>query len=148
MEDGRLCGVPYDGAGLVTTAWDIGIGDATAIWFMQAIGRELRAIDYYEASGLPLAHYVEMIKGRGYAYDTHILPHDAAARELGTGKSGAAARDEHAGQDRAQADGRAGDPGGQDDHPADLFRSEEVRAGDLGLASVSVRVRRGEESIT
>ena len=86
-EDGRLCGVPYDGAGLVTTAWDIGIGDATAIWFIQAIGRELRAIDYYEASGLPLAHYVEMIKGRGYAYDRRILPHDAAARELGTGKS-------------------------------------------------------------
>ena len=70
QEDGRICGVPYDGAGLVTTAWDIGIGDATAIWFMQAIGRELRAIDYYEASGLPLAHYAEVIKSKGYAYDS------------------------------------------------------------------------------
>lgn len=86
-EDGRICGVPYDGAGLVTTAWDIGIGDSTAIWFMQAIGRELRAIDYYEASGMPLAHYVEVLTRKGYAYAEDILPHDAQARELGTGKS-------------------------------------------------------------
>jgi hypothetical protein len=85
--DGRLCGVPYDGAGLVTTAWDIGVGDSTAIWFMQSIGRELRAIDYYESSGLPLAHYASVLKAKGYSYDRHILPHDAAARELGTGKS-------------------------------------------------------------
>ena len=87
QDDGRICGVPYDGAGLVVTAWDIGIGDSTAIWFMQAIGRELRAIDYHEASGLSLAHYAEVIKSKGYAYDSHIMPHDAGARELGTGKS-------------------------------------------------------------
>lgn len=86
-QDGRITGVPYDGAGLVTTAWDIGIGDSTAIWFMQAIGRELRAIDYYEASGMPLAHYVEVLTRKGYAYAEDILPHDAQARELGTGKS-------------------------------------------------------------
>ena len=86
-EDKRITGVPYDGAGLVTTAWDIGIGDSTAIWFMQGIGRELRAIDYYEASGMPLAHYVEVLTRKPYAYAEDILPHDAQARELGTGKS-------------------------------------------------------------
>lgn len=86
-EDERITSVPYDGAGLVTTAWDIGIGDSTAIWFMQSIGRELRAIDYYEASGMPLAHYAEVLNKRPYAYADDILPHDAQARELGTGKS-------------------------------------------------------------
>jgi phage terminase large subunit len=86
-EDGRISGVPYDGAGLVTTAWDIGIGDSTAIWFMQSIGRELRAIDYYEASGMPLAHYAEVLAKKPYAYAEDILPHDASSRELGTGKS-------------------------------------------------------------
>ena len=85
--DGRVCGVPYDGAALVTTAWDIGVGDSTAIWFMQTVGRELHAIDYYEASGMPIAHYAGVLAQRGYSYGDHILPHDAEARELGTGKS-------------------------------------------------------------
>ena len=31
--DGRIAGVPYDPAALVWTAWDLGIRDATAIWF-------------------------------------------------------------------------------------------------------------------
>jgi phage terminase large subunit len=86
-QDGRVCGVPYDGAALVTTAWDIGIGDSTAIWFMQAVGRELHAIDYYEANGLPIAHYAAVLAQKGYSYGEHILPHDAFAKELGTGKA-------------------------------------------------------------
>jgi hypothetical protein len=36
---------------LVWTAWDLGIRDATAIWFAQVVGREIRILDYYEASG-------------------------------------------------------------------------------------------------
>ena len=86
-EDGRICGVPYDGAAMVDTAWDLGIGDSTAIWFFQEVGREIHAIDYYEASGQPLAHYAGVLQQRGYAYRDHIVPHDAEARELGTGKS-------------------------------------------------------------
>ena len=85
--DGRICGVPCDGAALVDTAWDIGVGDSTAIWFMQEVGREIHAIDYYEASGLPIAHYAGVLSSKGYAYRDHILPHDADARELGTGRS-------------------------------------------------------------
>ena len=69
------------------TAWDLGIRDATAIWFAQAIGREVRLIDYYEASGVDLGHYVREIVARPYAYAGHVVPHDAQARELGTGKS-------------------------------------------------------------
>lgn len=86
-DEGRVCGVPYDGAALVTTAWDLGIGDSTAIWFIQQVGREFHAIDYYESHGLPLAHYVEVVKSKPYKYEQHVLPHDAEARELGTGKS-------------------------------------------------------------
>jgi phage terminase large subunit len=43
--DKRVAGVPYDPAALVWTAWDLGIRDATAIWFAQVIGREIRIID-------------------------------------------------------------------------------------------------------
>lgn len=83
----RVAGVPYDPAAPVWTAWDLGIRDATAIWFAQVIGREIRIIDYYEASGVDLGHYVREINARPYAYAGHIVPHDAQAKELGTGKS-------------------------------------------------------------
>jgi hypothetical protein len=82
---GRICGVPYDSSARVTTAWDLGIGDSTAIWFMQKAGKEIHLIDYYEASGQALSHYVQILEKRGYFYDRHVLPHDAQARELGTG---------------------------------------------------------------
>ena len=61
-------------------SWDLGIRDATAIWFAQVIGREIRIIDYYEASGVDLGHYVREINARPYAYAGHIVPHDAQAQ--------------------------------------------------------------------
>jgi phage terminase large subunit len=85
--DKRVTGVPYDPAALVWTAWDLGIRDATAIWFAQVVGREIRIIDYYQASGVDLGHYVREINARPYVYAGHIVPHDARAKELGTGKS-------------------------------------------------------------
>lgn len=84
-EDGRICGVPHDGAALVDTAWDLGYGDSTAIWFMQMVGREIHAIDYYEASGQPLSHYAAVLHKKGYDYRDHILPHDAEAKRLEAG---------------------------------------------------------------
>lgn len=83
----RICSVPYDPMARVWTAWDLGMDDATAIWFMQGVGREIHAIDYYEATGMDLSHYVQEIQRRPYVYGGHILPHDVRARELGTGKS-------------------------------------------------------------
>jgi hypothetical protein len=86
-EDGRITGVPYEPTAAVYTAWDLGIRDSTAIWFAQVVGREIRIVDYYEASGVDLGHYVREIAGRSYFYAGHIVPHDAQAKELGTGKS-------------------------------------------------------------
>lgn len=71
----------------VHTAWDLGIGDSTAIWFCQLAGQEVRLIDYYEASGVGLEHYVNMLKAKSYSYGDHILPHDADVSELGTGRT-------------------------------------------------------------
>jgi phage terminase large subunit len=85
--NGRLCSVPYDPAVPVWTAWDLGIGDATAIWCAQIVGKEVHIIDYYEATGEALIHYVEWLDSRPYRYGLDLLPHDAAARELGTGKT-------------------------------------------------------------
>jgi phage terminase large subunit len=85
--DKRITGVPYEPTASVWTAWDLGIRDATAIWWAQTVGKEIRIIDYYEASGADLAHYVDQLRSRKYSYAGHIVPHDAQAKELGTGKS-------------------------------------------------------------
>ncbi len=87
QEQKRITNVPCDPSLQVWTAWDLGIADATAIWFAQLVGREIRIVDYYESSGVELAHYVRELQKRGYSYAGHIVPHDAQAKELGTGKS-------------------------------------------------------------
>jgi phage terminase large subunit len=85
--DKRITGVPHEPTVQVYTAWDLGIRDATAIWFAQVVGREIHLIDYYEATGADLGHYVREIASRPYLYAGHFVPHDAQAKELGTGKS-------------------------------------------------------------
>ena len=86
-DEDRITKVRYDRAKGVITAWDLGIGDSTSIVFAQFIGAEIHIIDFYEASGAGLEHYVKVLQDRGYVYDQHVLPHDVRVRELGTGKS-------------------------------------------------------------
>jgi hypothetical protein len=82
--DGRIGRVPYDPALKVDTAWDLGIDDYTAVWFFQQVGREVRAIDYFETSGEGLQAVVRSaIAGKPYVYGAHHLPHDVMVRELG-----------------------------------------------------------------
>jgi hypothetical protein len=86
--DGRVTRVPYDPALPVETWWDLGIGDATAIWFAQRLrSGEVHLIDYYEASGEALAHYVQQIQSRPWVWGDHVLPHDVRARALQTGRT-------------------------------------------------------------
>lgn len=84
---GRVGSVPYDPVLPVHTAWDLGIGDSTAIWFFQVSRDGVRVIDHYEASGFGLPHYAAMLAARGYDYGTEYLPHDAQARQLGSGRT-------------------------------------------------------------
>lgn len=80
QSDGRITRVPYDPSAEVFTAWDLGFGDTTAIWWLQFVGRELRWIDCYENSGEQLEHYAGIIKAKPYNYlrNGHFLPHDGA----------------------------------------------------------------------
>lgn len=86
-DEGRIGVVDYDRRLPVVTAWDLGIGDSTAIVFASYFGSEIRIIDYYENSGVGLDHYARVLQEKGYIYDQHILPHDVRVKELGTGKS-------------------------------------------------------------
>lgn len=84
---GRIVPLPVDPALPVHTAWDLGIGDSTAIWLWQAAPDGLRVVDCFEDHGKPLAHYVAELNVRGHRYGIDFVPHDAKARELGTGRT-------------------------------------------------------------
>lgn len=104
--EGRITRLAPDPALPVHTAWDLGMDDATAIWFFQAEpSGAWRMLDYYEAGGEGLAHYARILRGkaapagsgapgdlpflagRGFVYGQHIAPRDIRVRELGTGQS-------------------------------------------------------------
>ena len=85
---GRIRDITVEPQLPVHTAWDLGMDDATAIWFFQVEpSGDWRFVDYYEASGEGLAHYAKVLQDKGYLYGTHVAPHDIRVRELGTGKS-------------------------------------------------------------
>ena len=86
--DGRIAIVPHEPTLKVWTAWDLGIDDATAIWFAQVLrSGEWRLIDYLEGSGESLEYYARILGQKGFVYERHLLPHDSEVRELGSGKS-------------------------------------------------------------
>lgn len=91
-DQGRIGHVPLEPALPVDTDWDLGVGDATAIWFSQSLrSGEVRLVGYYSAEGEGLPHYAGVLKRMAeeqrFVYGKHWAPHDIAVRELGTGKS-------------------------------------------------------------
>lgn len=102
--EGRIGDFPHRAGLPVRTAWDIGVDDYTAIWFMQDDGVSATAIDFHEFSGLGAEEIVraalpELIPDRpssflgrhridrneAYRYGEHFLPHDVKVREWGAG---------------------------------------------------------------
>jgi hypothetical protein len=87
LTETRITNVPYEERLLVHTAWDLGVRDATSIWFYQLYGQEIRLIDYHEETGKSLSDYIRVLKEKGYNYGTHWAPHDIEVREFTSGKS-------------------------------------------------------------
>lgn len=73
----RISSVPVDRSKPVDTYWDLGYGDATAIWFAQPVSGWFHIVDYIEDSGKTIEQYLIMLQQRGYLYGTDWLPHDA-----------------------------------------------------------------------
>ena len=77
----------FDSELKVHAVMDLGFTDDTAIWWFQ-VGKELRLIDCYSSSGMPISHYHEILKTKPYKYGEWLyLPHDARAKSLQTGRS-------------------------------------------------------------
>ncbi len=85
---GQICSVPHAPELPVHTAWDLGMDDATGIWFFQVLSSgQWRVLEYMEDSGQGLQYYIQRLQEKPYVYGTHIAPHDIRVRELGTGLS-------------------------------------------------------------
>ncbi|MTH33053.1 PBSX family phage terminase large subunit [Paracoccus limosus] len=79
----RIGNVAADPLMEVRAYFDIGgtgaKADATAIWLVQFVGPEIRVLDYYEASGQPLATHVKWLRERGIR--SVVLPHDGGTHD-------------------------------------------------------------------
>lgn len=75
----------------VNTAWDIGVGDSTDIWFFQDAGSNIRFIGFYSNSGEGAPHYAAEVKRRerelGWKRGDMMVPHDAKVKEWGSGRT-------------------------------------------------------------
>lgn len=86
-QQGRFCEITRDDLCKTYAAWDLGVGDSTAIWIAQVAGQEVRLLDYIENHGQGLDWYVRELKSRNWEKAENLLPHDVEVRELGTGRS-------------------------------------------------------------
>ncbi len=84
---GRICDVAHDPERPVYTAWDLGVRDSTAIWFFQPLAGGVNVVDYYEASGVGVDHYAEVVRGKPYKMGPCLVPHDAKVKEWGSGRT-------------------------------------------------------------
>ena len=88
LEDNKqITLMAYDPSLLVSTVFDIGVGDSTAIVFFQKLGNTIRIIDFYENRREGLPHYIQVLKEKDYIYDKHFAPHDIEVQEFSSGKT-------------------------------------------------------------
>lgn len=83
-KEGRIGRVAIDLLMPVKAVWDIGYSDATAIWIVQFVGREIRVLDYYEATNQPLGTHLTWLRSNDYGSAECILPHDGSKHDLVT----------------------------------------------------------------
>lgn len=87
---GRICRVGEDPILPIRAYFDIGgsgaKADATAIWIVQFVGREIRVLDYIEGVGQVLAYYVSELRRKGYGKAICVVPHDGVQHNNITGK--------------------------------------------------------------
>jgi hypothetical protein len=87
QNEGRFTTVRHDASLPVMTTWDLGYKDSTAIWFLQQVGSEIRAIEYQEWTLTSLVDIIKQVKDKPYIYGEHFAPHDLRVREYGSGRS-------------------------------------------------------------
>jgi hypothetical protein len=83
--DGRLTPDAVFQPGLpVYVSSDLGMRDAAAFWFWQALEGRLNLIHYEEASGMEAAEWIDRLKGIDIPISHVYLPHDARSKTMAT----------------------------------------------------------------
>jgi hypothetical protein len=89
--DKRITEIPYDPALPVNLFFDLGINDVMAIWFHQRNGSKNLFVEYKEGPDLSIPEWgnivFEALRSHQCSLGDVVLPHDAEARELTSGKS-------------------------------------------------------------
>ena len=89
--EGRILECDAIGDRVVSTAWDLGVGDDTSIFWFQSQGAQLIILDHYKSNGVGLEHYLDQIELREKKYDwkrgSAYVPHDAKVKEWGSGRT-------------------------------------------------------------
>lgn len=90
-DEGRIGDVRPQLDNPVYTSWDIGVGDATAIFFFQQCpDGNVNVLHYYENSGSGLDHYLRYLdqwKAKNACfYGQHFVPHDMENRDFSSGE--------------------------------------------------------------
>ena len=86
-EQGRVGDHAVDGEVAVDLVADLGYTDSCSWWGWQSVPGGYRVVDFYEADGQAIGHYIDWVKARPYKVGQVWLPHDARAKSLQTGKS-------------------------------------------------------------
>jgi len=83
LKKAKLGEFPWNPRKPVHTAWDLGLRDATSIWFFQEtdIGGPINVIDYREKNNVSLIEWCKLINEQPYSYGTHVAPHDIERRQ-------------------------------------------------------------------
>ena len=82
--EGRVGQVPWIKDLPVYTSWDLGVRDATAVWFWQLVRDEIHFIDYYRCVGRGPVYHAQQMLNKPYAYASDrpwaFMPHDVMNR--------------------------------------------------------------------
>lgn len=85
-KEGRIIDLPIHPFNPIITMWDLGrgVGNETAIWFMQRNDPWMDFIDYESDSKKGLPEWAKVLIRKDYFYDHHRMPHDIKVTEYGS----------------------------------------------------------------
>lgn len=86
-EQNRIGSYSVDPENPVDLVADLGYTDSCSWWGWQTTHDGYRVVEFYEADGQAIGHYIDWVKTRPYKVGQVFLPHDAKAKSLQTGKS-------------------------------------------------------------
>lgn len=83
----QICEFDIEKGYEIDTYWDLGRRDATAIIFVQKIGKEIRIVDFFEGNDEHVSFFINEVKKKDYLYGKHWLPHDSKFQHLSAEKN-------------------------------------------------------------